>query len=179
MKIVFITRYFSKILLAAVLICGCTFYASAQKKPKVAAKPVAVTPVVAGAKPVVVVPKSVPAILETFFKKYKDSSDAAIDYLFGTNKYFTNTGGINQLKQKLDSLRITLGAYAGKELIVQKSASPSLILYTYLVKHDIQPVRFTFMFYKPHSDWVLYRFKYDEEMDVELEEGAKINNKHP
>jgi hypothetical protein len=169
------SRYFSKILLVIALTCSCTFYVTAQTKPK--AKP-AVKSYVISVTPVAASPKSVPAILETFFKKYKDSSDASIDYLFGTNKYFTNTGGINQLKMKLDSLRITLGAYVGKEIIVQKSASPSLVLYTYLVKHEIQPVRFTFMFYKPHSDWVLYRFKYDEEMDIELEEAGKINNKH-
>ena len=134
------------------------------------------------AKPAVVKPagfQSAATILDGFFKRYKTSADSAVDYLFGTNKYFSNPGGIAQLKAKLDSMRLSLGAYVGHELIVQKTASPSLILYSYLVKHDIQPVRFTFIFYKPHSDWVFYRFLFDDQMDLEMEDGAKIGNKHP
>ena|ERR1700749_1125031 len=143
-------------------------------------------PVVAGvaAKPAAAVKPaaflSAPAIIENFFKKYKTANaDSAIDYLFGTNKYFNNPRGANQLKARLDSMRISLGDYIGKELIVQKSASPSLILYSYLVKHEVQPVRFIFIFYKPHNDWVFYRFLFDDQMDLEMEDGAKISNKHP
>jgi hypothetical protein len=120
------------------------------------------------------------AIIDTFFKKYKDEGTApAIDYLFGTNKHFSNPVALSQLKQKLDSARQSFGQYLGKELMTQKAASASLVFYTFLVKHEIQPIRFTFMFYKPHNDWVLYRFKYDDQMDMELEEAGKINNKHP
>ncbi|MES2113252.1 MAG: hypothetical protein V4577_31160 [Bacteroidota bacterium] len=124
-------------------------------------------------------PKTAPGIIEAFFKKYKDDgTSAAIDYLFGTNKYFTNPAGILQLKAKLDSLRQGIGTYLGRDLIVQKTASNSLIFYSYLVKHEIQPIRFTFIFYKPQNEWVLYRFKYDDQMDAELEEAGRINNKH-
>jgi hypothetical protein len=169
MKYVNLPGNFKRMFLVAATVCCCTFCALGQT----AAKPAA------PAKPAVAAPRTAASILDNFFKKYKDSSDVAIDYLFATNKYFTNASGIATLKVKLDSLRISLGDYVGHELILQKSASPSLILYTYLVKHEIQPVRFTFMFYKPHSDWVLYRFKFDEAMDVELEEAGKINNKRP
>jgi len=115
--------------------------------------------------------------IETFFKKYKTSSDSAIDYLFGTNKLFTNYAQINLLKSKLDSLEANIGKYEGRELISQKSAGTSLVIYSYLVKHENQPVRFIFMFYKPKDQWELYRFNYDDAMDVELIEAAKINNK--
>jgi len=80
---------------------------------------------------------------------------------------------------KLDSLQKSVGQYLGKELIAQKNAGMSLVFYSYLVKFTNQPVRFTFMFYKPQNDWVLYRFKYDDQMDAELEEAGKINNKRP
>ena len=139
-------------------------------------------PVIAAAKPAVAKPaafQSAAGIIDNFFKKYKTSPDSAVDYLFGTNKYFSNPAGIAQLKAKLDSMHEALGAYSGKELIVQKMASPSLILYSYLVKHDVQPIRFTFIFYRPHSDWVFYRFLFDDQMDLEMEDGAKISNKHP
>ena len=114
------------------------FYCQAQESAP-AAKP-------AAAKPAAF--QSAAGILDNFFKKYKTSADSAVDYLFGTNKYFSNPAGIAQLKGKLDSMRMSLGAYVGHELIVQKTASPSLILYSYLVKHEVQPVRFTFIFYR-------------------------------
>jgi hypothetical protein len=158
--------------LLACIVC-CSICARAQDAAT--AKPAA-----AAAKPPVVAVKGAADLVNNFFKKYKDEgTGAAIDYIFGTNKYFTNTAGISQLKAKLDSLRQGIGNYLGKDLIVQKNASNSLVFYSYLVKHEIQPIRFTFMFYKPQNEWVLYRFKYDDQMDAELEDAGKISNKHP
>jgi len=78
---------------------------------------------------------------------------------------------------KIDTTRGLIGMYIGKELIIQRKASNSLVLYSYLVKHEKQPVRFTFMFYKPKNDWVIYRLYFDDQVDNELEESAKINGK--
>ncbi|MDP9077603.1 MAG: hypothetical protein M3O71_09300 [Bacteroidota bacterium] len=170
MKHLNLKRFYTRVFLVAGMVSCLAMYAKAQEAApaKPAAKPAA-APVVKGAADLV----------NTFFKKYKeDGTSLAIDYLFGTNKYFTNTAGINQLKAKLDSLRQGIGLFLGKDLIVQKNASNSLVFYSYLVKHEIQPIRFTFIFYKPQNDWVLYRFKYDDQMDIELEDAGKINSKH-
>jgi len=174
MKYFSVKHFFTALFLPACIVCFCAAYANAQTAPA-PAKPVTV-----GAKPAApVVIKGATSIIDQFFKKYKDDGTAvAIDYLFGTNKYFTNSAGISQLKSKLDSLRQGIGTYLGKDMIIQRSASNSLIFYSYLVKHEVQPLRFTFIFYKPQNDWVLYRFKYDDQMDAELEEAGKINNKH-
>ena len=155
----------------ALLMAGTIiFSASAQTVPAAAA----------ATAPKPAVSKGATAIIDKFFVAYKDDGTAAaVDYLFGTNKYFTNNSAITVLKAKLDSLRQTVGPYVGKELIIQKNASPSLIFYSYLVKNEIQPIRFTFTFYKPQNEWVLYRFKYDDQMDAELEEAGKISNKRP
>lgn len=175
----FHSKSITKSLFLAGIFCCCVAFANAQAKPA-AAKPAAKP---ATAKPAAAVPaagRSAVAVVDTFFKKYKnDGTSAAIDFLFGTNKYFTNTAGIGQLKAKLDSLRQGIGMYLGKDLISQKNASNSLYFYSYLVKHEVQPLRFTFIFYKPQNEWVLYRFKYDDQMDVELEDAGRINNKHP
>ena len=155
------------------VICSTLYIANAQTVT--AAKPAAAKPAVAKAPAV----KSAVAIIDTFFKKYKDDGTSpAIDYLFATNKLFTDSVQIGVLKGKLDALRQSVGTYTGKELIVQKIAAPSLVFYSYLVKHEKSPVRFTFMFYKPKNEWVLYRFKYDDQIDGELEDAGKINNKH-
>jgi len=175
----FSLKLFAKSFLLAGIFCCFIVYANAQAKPA-AAKPGAKP---AAAKPTTAIPsvgRSAVSVVDTFFKKYKnEGTSAAIDFLFGTNKYFTNTAGIGQLKAKLDSLRQGIGMYLGKDLIAQKNASSSLYFYSYLVKHEVQPLRFTFIFYKPQNEWVLYRFKYDDQMDVELEEAGRINNKHP
>jgi len=156
----------NKILLVA-LMSGCFFFAKAQTP----AKPTDAT---------AVAPKGAMSLVDSFFKKYKeDGTAAAIDYLFGTNKLFDNNAGVGVLKIKLDSLRQTIGLYTGKDLITQKNAGTGLYLYSYLVKHENSPLRFTFIFYKPKNDWVLYRFKYDDQLDIELIDAAKIVNKRP
>lgn len=160
------------LLIAAFVLCG-TFAANAQTATtSTTAKP-------AAAKTAAPATKGVVSYIETFFKKYKTSCDSAIDYIFSTNKLFTNQSQINLLKSKLDSLQLSLGPFIGRELIAEKSATNSLVIYSYIVKHENQPVRFIFMFYKPHNDWELYRFNYDDSMDVEMLESVKINNKRP
>ena len=48
------------------------------------------------------------------------------------------------------------------------------ILKSYLVKYDRQPIRFTFQFYKPNKEWRIHSFKYDGNIDDEIEEAAKL-----
>ena len=140
--------------------------------PKVARAQTAAKP---AAEKETTLPKSALGITETFFKKYKDEGTGpAIDYLFATNKLFTDTAQISVLKGKLVVLRQTVGQYLGKELMGQKTAGTSLVFYSYLVKFENQPLRFTFMFYKPKAEWVLYHFKYDADLDAELEQAGKI-----
>jgi hypothetical protein len=161
-------RALLRFVIAAVILLCCQFSAMAQTPAAATAKPAAT----------VVVSKGAQSYIETFFKKYKTNSDSAIDYIFGTNKLFArNASQINLLKNKLDSLQFALGKYTGRELISEKSASPSLVIYSYLAKHENQPIRFTFIFYKAQNEWTLYRFNFDDSMDQEMFEDVKINNK--
>ncbi len=113
-------------------------------------------------------------IVDNFFSKYKDSSPSdAIDYIFGTNKSFMPEQ-IAELKNKLTTTTLAVGAFNGTEQITIKRTSPSLVFYSYLVKHDKQPLRFTFIFYKPKEQWILYKFKFDDQVDTELEESGRI-----
>ena len=174
-------QYFSKTLLLVLIIACITLSAKAQTiKPATTttAKTTGTTKTSGTAKTASSAGKPASAIIDAFFKKYKTNSDSAIDYLFSTNLLFTNHAQINLLKSKLDSLEFNIGKYVGHELIAQRSATPSLVIYSYLVKHEDQPIRFIFMFYKPKDEWELYRFNYDDSMDAELIEAAKINNKH-
>jgi hypothetical protein len=115
--------------------------------------------------------------IDKFFKTYeKDGTSRAIINIFKTNS-LVDSASLKGLIAKIDTTRGLVGMYIGKELIVQRKASNSLVLYSYLVKHEKQPVRFTFMFYKPKNDWVVYRLYFDDQVDNELEESAKINGK--
>jgi hypothetical protein len=148
----------------ACIICSA---AHAQAPAATTAKPAATAAPVAG----------VTSYIDKFFKTYeKDGTSRAIINIFKTNPQVDSTS-LRGLIAKIDTTRALIGLYEGKELIAQRKASASLVLYSYLVKHHNSPVRFTFMFYKPKNDWVIYRLYFDDQVDNELEESAKINGK--
>jgi hypothetical protein len=119
--------------------------------------------------------KTVHNSIEVFFKKYQEEgTNKAIDYIFSSNKLLASPDQLNGLKNKLDSTRRFLGNYTGKVLITEKDASSDLVLLTYLVKHEKQPIRFSFIFYKPTTEWVLFKFQYDDQIISELEDSGKI-----
>lgn len=113
-------------------------------------------------------------IIAIFFEKYKaNNTSEAIDFLFDSNSNI-NKSQIQNLKDKLSSAGLLAGKFNGYEQITTQKASPSLIYYSFLVKHDIQPIRFNFMFYKPKDKWEIYKFKFDDQVDKELEESGKV-----
>ena len=116
-------------------------------------------------------------IIDTFFKKYESSPGDAVDYIFVTNKSLraSNLQQINTLKEKLTATTSVIGAFNGAERIMSKKATSSFIFFSYLAKHENEPLRFTFIFYKPKDEWELYRFKFDDSVDAELEEAGKLN----
>src|SRR5690554_1135484 len=113
-------------------------------------------------------------IINRFFDKYEDgSTDEAIDYLFSSNSSFSSEQ-TQELKNKLGGASVAIGAFTGFEEITEKSTSQSLVFFSYLVKHEKQPLRFNFMFYKPKDQWLLYKFKFDDSVGAELEEAGRI-----
>lgn len=115
-------------------------------------------------------------ITEAFFDKLPNSSDDAIDYVFGTNPWTKDAvDKINALKSSLRSTINLVGKYYGNDQIVTKSIGCNFVLCSYLVKYSRQPIRFNFVFYKPNDKWVLYNLKYDDRLSSELEEAATID----
>lgn len=116
--------------------------------------------------------------IKEFFERYKNESiSIAIDSLYATNKWVSKSSDmIIQLKSKMVmdlENEDYIGKMHGYEPIVMKYLGDSYKLYSYLVKYDRQPIRFTFHFYKPNDKWLLYSFKYDGELSSEIEEAAK------
>jgi hypothetical protein len=118
-------------------------------------------------------------IIDVFFDKYKNESTSnAVDYIFTTNSYTSKNPQLPAIKKtliiKLDSLRENIGQYTGRDIITEKSTTDNFVLISYLVKHQYQPVRFTFVFYRPEESWMLYKFISDDQVDAELEDAGKI-----
>jgi hypothetical protein len=114
-------------------------------------------------------------IIDEFFKLYKEkNSDAALDYVFGTNKWMNESKDqIDNVKFKLNSTLKQLGEYQGYDLITKKVVGEHLSLFTYMVRYDRQPLRFSLLFYKPNTQWRLHNFSYDDNIDEELGEASK------
>lgn len=113
-------------------------------------------------------------ITETFFNTYKQSPTKAYSDLFADNKWMKDKkSDIETVKIKMNDFLSGLGEYYGYELITEKNAGESYILKSYLVKYERQPIRFTFLLYRPNKIWQIQNFTYDTNIEGELEEAAK------
>ena len=111
-------------------------------------------------------------LMDIFFDKYKTNPKEAVDFIFGTNTDIL-PDQVKELKDKLSTINLLAGNFYGQELITSQKASSSLVYFSFLVKHD-KPIRFIFMFYKPKDKWKIYKFKFDDQVDAELEESGKV-----
>ncbi|WP_373493617.1 hypothetical protein [Aquiflexum sp.] len=119
---------------------------------------------------------TVKEITDEFFITYEESPQNAVDFIFSTNKWMMerNKDGIENVKTQLQSFLGLVGDYYGYEKITEKSIGESFKLISYMMRYDRQPVRFTLVFYKPKDKWQVQNFKYDDNLDAELEESGKV-----
>ncbi|XWN35882.1 MAG: hypothetical protein ROO71_07925 [Balneola sp.] len=116
-------------------------------------------------------------LIDNFFSKYENVGvDEAVEELYKTNPWTARIqDGINNVKSQLGRYNEELvGKYYGYKKIVTKKLGNSYALHSYLVRFDRQPLRFTFQFYKPDNEWRLYSFAFDDNIDEEIEEAAKV-----
>ena len=115
-------------------------------------------------------------ITTEFFKLYSLDPMKAFDYAFATNSWMErNQDAVDNLKNQYGNLLALIGQYHGYELITEKSIGERLKLFSFMVKYERQPIRLTFLLYKPHKTWQVQNLKYDDKLDEELEEAAKQN----
>ncbi len=113
-------------------------------------------------------------ITKTFFIKYEKDNMEALSYLFKSNKWMMESKDqIDNLKNKLNETVQLLGEYYGYEHIRSTSIGDNYKLFTYLVKYDRQPLRFSILLYKPNNEWRLQNFSFDDDLDTELEEASR------
>lgn len=107
-------------------------------------------------------------ILNKFFETYAVDPEGAIDYIFGTNPYFKDAiEQIDNVKFKLQSAIKQIGKYYGYNLTSTRVVGENLAKYTYVVRYDREPLRFVLTLYKANDRWMVYNFKFDENLDEE------------
>lgn len=115
-------------------------------------------------------------ISKNFFEVYASKPMDAIDFIFSDVKHEKHVSDdITAIKK---NLKVTIeqgGAYNGYELITEKGVGGTLKLLSYLVKYDKQPVRFTFIYYKPKDVWKIYTFQFNTNFDQELINAASVD----
>ena len=114
-------------------------------------------------------------IIDQFFSLYRTKGvSESVDYLFSTNKWMEESKDqVENVKFKLNSTLKIVGKYEGHSLITKKTVGEHLVVYTFMVRYDRQPLRFWMLFYKPNNEWRIQNFKFDDQLDEELEEAAK------
>lgn len=108
------------------------------------------------------------------------NSDKALDYIFSTNKYAKESEkSINELKRNLSNAINAYGPFIDFELLSKKTAGNSLVLYTFIARHDRTPLTFRIFLYKPKDYWQLQNITFDNKIDEELDEASKLYKSHP
>ena len=114
-------------------------------------------------------------MMDSFFKTYEEDKPVeALDELYSHTPWLESVkSNVEKLKMQFKDLKSVVGSYNGYELLYKKEVKGCLVLATYLVKFDRQPIRFNFQFYKPKDKWIIYSFSYDDSFDDDLEEAIK------
>jgi hypothetical protein len=113
-------------------------------------------------------------ITDKFFGIYSTDPVKALEYGFSTNKWAQRKqDDIESLKNKMKNIVSVLGEYFGYEQLSEKTAGNHVKMVTFIARYDREPLRFTFLFYKPKDTWRLNNFSYDEEIDKDLDEASK------
>ncbi len=111
-----------------------------------------------------------------FFRIFQTDPMEAMDYAFSTNKWMErNLDGVESVKTKFKDILPLIGDYYGHEVITEKSIGVHLKLISYLVRYDRQPIRITFVLYRPNDKWQVQNLNWDVNLDDEIEESAKQN----
>ncbi len=106
------------------------------------------------------------SIPKFFFQVFEQKgSDAAIDYIYATNKYISGNIAANlKVKSELKKIVSLIGKYRGHELISEKFIGKSYVQMSFLAKFDRQPLKFTFILYKPDKVWQLQKLQFDDKV---------------
>lgn len=105
-----------------------------------------------------------------FFELYQEKgSDAAVDYVFSTNVWLSNAQSeVTTIKLQLKKGIAIIGQYYGYELIEKKMLGESYAMLSYMLRYSRQPIKFTFILYKPDKNWQVQNMKFDDRLETDI-----------
>ena len=115
------------------------------------------------------------ALCEAFMREFgRGAVDAAFNLLEGRAAW--PDAEMNALREKTKSqlalIRPRYGDFVGHEFIRSEMVGTSLVRYVYLARLENQPLRCTFLFYKPADKWILNSFVWDDQIKLLWEPGG-------
>ena len=115
-------------------------------------------------------------IIDSFFENVEKGKYAvAIEELLNKNENIDLQDSVTiSLKRKFSGINESSGKFVSKRLLRSKQLDDDLGVYTYLVKYEKKFYRFVFVFYNNGSSVKIYRFSFDDIIDIEVEEALKL-----
>jgi hypothetical protein len=110
-------------------------------------------------------------ITKKFFDIYRQANaNSALDYLWEYSNLLYKEDTKRGLHKHLEGI----GKCEGVDLIATRTAGSNALMYTYLVRHTVEPLLFRIMFYKPKDVWVVQSFRFTDKVVDELEEASQL-----
>lgn len=113
-------------------------------------------------------------ITSEFFNLYSQYPMRAYAKLFERSPWMNGKRGmVESNRAKLRDMTYDLGDYLGYELIAESRIGDNYLLKSFMVKYERQPVRFTFVLYRPSGSWQVQSMSFDNELHKELKRAIK------
>jgi hypothetical protein len=115
-------------------------------------------------------------VIDGFFKKMASHNyKEALDELLSSNENIDQRDSATILmKERFDQINQLSGTYMGKSLLKERSINDDIAIYSYLVKYEKKFYRFVFVFYNNGIKIKIYKFLFDDTVEIEIEESLKL-----
>ena len=117
-------------------------------------------------------------VIDHFFKQLSSANaEEAISGLLSNNdNIITDDSSITELKAKLKNIGVYSGKYVDYSLLKEKEIQGNIAMYSFLVRYEKKYYRFIFEFYNNGTSIKIYKFRFDDALDIEIEESLKLYN---
>jgi len=113
--------------------------------------------------------------IDSFFQKVRDSNyKGAINGLLAQNENIDlRDSSTISLVTKFENINFISGSFKGYSIINSKLIGNDLGVFSCLAKYEKKFYRFVFVFYNNSISIKIYKFSFDDDLDVELQESIK------
>lgn len=115
-------------------------------------------------------------VIKSFFESVQSGQyKAALEDLLKKNDNIDLQDSMTLvLKKKFNDINESSGKFVSDRLLRKKQIGDDLGVYSYFVRYEKKFYRFIFTFYNNGSQVKVYKFSFDDTIDVELEEAIRL-----